>query len=134
MTTRNVERARWRSFLAKAESFLRAARRALEDEDWDPSVSASIHAGILACDVATVGMIGIRNAGQHDEIEALLGLALPASAKEIVDAKRRISRLLSVKNVAEYEARLLAKADAEAALKDAERMVLWATELAKRFP
>lgn len=133
MTTRTTEKAKWRVFLAKAEDFLDVARQALEAERWDPSVSAAIHAGRLACDVATVGSIGKRNTGQHDEIDGLLAQASSALAVRVDDSARRISRLLHVKNVAEYEARRLARQDAEAALKDATRLVQWAVELTKKF-
>lgn len=133
MTTQNVDKARWRSFLAKAQDFLAAAYQSLADERWDPSVSTAIHAGILACDVATVGSIGKRNKGQHDEIAALLRQAKPGTPHELADTIRRMSRLLSIKNVAEYEARRLSKSDAEAALKDAERLVRWAADLSTKF-
>ncbi len=133
MTTRTVEKAKWRIFLVKAEDYLAMARQGIEAGRWDPSVSAAIHAGILACDVATVGSIGKRNTGQHDDIDGLLAQAAAALSVRMDDSARRISRLLSVKNVAEYEARRMTRQDAEAALKAATRLVQWAVELSKRF-
>lgn len=130
---RNVARTRWNVFLAKAEDFLRAAQSSHGGRNWNACVSASVHAGILACDVVTVGVLGKRNTGEHDDLIPLLAAALDASPKELSDNQRRIRRLLEVKNVAEYEDRLLDGSEASSSLKDGERLVEFARRFSKRF-
>jgi HEPN domain-containing protein len=131
--SRNVDRNRWKVFLAKAEEFLRGAQHSKEQRDWNASVSNAVHAGILACDVVTVGLLGVRNTGEHDDVAQLLNRALPSETKDAADMKRRVRRLLQVKNLAEYEDRSAQPADAEACLKDADRLVAFARHLAKEL-
>lgn len=130
---RNVARTRWTVFLAKAEDFFRAAQSGHAARNWNACVSASVHAGILACDVITVGVLGKRNTGEHDDLVPLLAAALQAAPKELADNQRRIRRLLEVKNVAEYEDRLLDGPDASSSLKDAERLVEYARTKSRTF-
>lgn len=130
---RKVDRDTWPSFLAKAVEFLGAARQSHVAKHWNACVSAAVHAGILACDTITVGRTGARNAGAHEEIVPLLKTALADEAKEAAAQQRRIERLLSAKNLAEYEGRSLGARDAATAVIDAERLVEFAQTQSRRF-
>lgn len=130
---RGVDRNRWPLFLAKAEEFLRGATQSRDGGDWNASFSSAVHAGILACDVVTVGILGIRNTGEHDEAVRLLARAFPKPPRELADLRRRVARLLQVKNLAEYEERSVDRRDAEACLKDASRLLEFARAQSKLF-
>lgn len=123
---RLIAKSKWRVFMMKADEFLGSARDAIKLQAWNASVSGSVHAGILACNVLTVGTLGKRNAGQHDDIVVLLPDALAADPKGLRETDLRIRRLLAIKNVAEYEDRSVDAADAAACLKDAQRLVEFA--------
>lgn len=125
---REVGRGRWPLFLRKAEEFLRGAEKAHAGRDWNACVSQAVHAGILACDVMTVGLAGRRNTSEHDDLLDLLSEAMVKRPAALTDARRRLPRLLQVKNVAEYEDRLLDGDDATAALQHARHLV----EMARR--
>ena len=70
-------------------------------------------------------MIGARHAGErHEDAIALLQtLSLP---QDTLQRKgRQLGRLLSIKNAAEYEERLIKEDEASEAVKDAERFLDW---------
>ena len=82
-----------------------------------------------ACDAVTVFMIGVRHAGERheDAVGLLQSLNLP---KGILSSKgRQLSRLLGIKNAAEYEERLMTESEAREAVRDAERFFQWTEEL-----
>jgi HEPN domain-containing protein len=73
-------------------------------------------------------MRGVRHAGERheDAISLLQTVDLP---KDLLTAKsKQLSRLLGVKNAAEYEERLMDENDAREAVKDAERLLGWVKE------
>lgn len=69
---------------------------------------------------------GRRSAAQDHEESVTLLLRLAIGRKELERASRHLTQLLRLKNVAEYEDRLLAQDDAEAASKHLERFRGWA--------
>jgi hypothetical protein len=88
----------------------------------------AVHCGISACDAVTVFMLGVRHAGERheDAISLFQTVGLP---RDVLTAKsKQLSRLLGIKNVAEYEERLMGEDDAEEAVRDAERFFSWVKE------
>ena len=70
-------------------------------------------------------MLGVRHAGERheDAISLFQTVSLP---KDVLTAKsRQLSRLLEIKNAAEYEERLMNENDAREAVRDAERFFNW---------
>lgn len=121
--TRAVDRGRARMFLRKAEEFLRAARRNRDAGDWNTSASASVHAAVLAGDSLTAAALGVRSSGGHQELVPLVARALGENDAATPDVRKRLSRLLDLKRIAEYEDRPITAAEAAACLKDAERII-----------
>jgi uncharacterized protein (UPF0332 family) len=69
-----------------------------------------------------VYFLGKRNAGEnHNETVALFKTI--KNDESINKNANRISRVLSVKNMAEYEERLIYRSEAEKVLKDCERFL-----------
>ena len=88
----------------------------------------AVHCGISACDAVTVFMLGVRHAGERheDAISLFQTVGLP---RDVLTAKsKQLSRLLGIKNVAEYEERLMDEDDAKEAVRDAERFFSWVKE------
>ncbi|MGQ9597550.1 MAG: HEPN domain-containing protein [Thermoproteota archaeon] len=114
--------------MRKAEECLTTASECLKTGRWNAAVINAVHCGISACDALTVFMLGIRHAGERheDAISLLQAVDLP---KDILTAKsKQLSRLLGVKNIAEYEERLMDEDDAREAVRDAERFLGWVRE------
>ena len=96
---------------------------------WNATVVNAVHCGINACDALSVFMIGARHAGDRheDAIRILQSLSLPKDI--LINKGRQLSRLLGIKNAAEYEERLMAESEAREAVRDAERFFQWTEEL-----
>lgn len=125
--TRRVNPAQVRSYIGKAEEFLAAARESLEGGHTLATTSLAVHAGISACDAICGARTGQRAAGaDHGQAVALLGQA----GREGKDAARVLTRLMPLKNRAEYEPLDLPKATATRALEQAERIVQIARQVA----
>lgn len=94
-------------------------------KDWDATVSNAVHAGISAADAICVWHLGGRPAGQdHSESQRLL-YSLPFDPKENDRNAKHLSKLLEVKNAAQYEERPMGQSDAEEALTQASRFREW---------
>ena len=130
--TRRVNKALFENYLRKARENLDTARECLSAERWSAAVINAVHSGISACDALTVFMVGVRHAAErHEDAIALLQtLSLP---RDVLSVKgRQLSRLLGIKNAAEYEERLMTQREADEAVRDAERFLEWVEELLKR--
>ena len=72
--------------------------------------------------------LGKRNASEnHNEATALFK-TIKADDEEINTNANRISRILDIKNMAEYEDRLVFKTESEKILKDCERFLEYVKE------
>ena len=125
---RHVNKSLFKNYLKKSEEFFETASQCLRNARWNAAVINAVHCGISACDALTVFMLGVRHAGERheDAIGLLQTVNLP---REIVKTKsRQLSRLLAIKNAAEYEERLMTEKDAREAVRDAERFFTWVKE------
>lgn len=95
-------------YLRKAMNFLRGMDAVLAEGNADAAGLSAIHATISSCDALTVFRLGVRSAAQdHSEVLKLLP---EAGAPTAVITQVRL--VLSLKNKAEYEARLLTQKEA----------------------
>ena len=110
------------NYLQRADECFHAAQTSFQAQEWTATAINAIHAGIAACDAMCVFYLGKRHAGEtHNE-----SVALFKSINESDDLRKnaqRLTRLLSIKNMAEYEERLVYQAEAEHAIKDCERFL-----------
>jgi HEPN domain-containing protein len=110
-----------RRFLAKAEGFLRAAKREHGAGEANPAGAMAIHAGISACDALTSFFLGVRSKGgrHHDVLELVASLPVP----EKNTIARQLRQLLDAKNTVEYDDRTLIAGDEDKMIEAAERIV-----------
>jgi HEPN domain-containing protein len=109
-----------RGYLAKAEEFLAAASDSLEAGRALAATSLAVHAGISASDAICGARTAQRAAGaDHAQAAALLAQA----GREGKDAAQLLTRLMPLKNRAEYEPQDVSKTTASRAVKQAERIV-----------
>ena len=126
MRTASVDRARWATFLDRAEEFLESAQGSLSRGHHQAAASNAVHAAIAAVDAVTVFHLGKRSAPQrHEDAVLLLGtVELPRS--ELEPPVRQLRRLLGLKAKAEYTDETVGPREAEDAVRAAERTVAWA--------
>ena len=121
--TRDVEKSLYANYLKRAEECFHAAKTSFEAQEWNSATISAIHAVIAASDAMCIYFLGKRNASEsHNEAVALFK-TIELDDKEINTNANRIAKILGIKNMAEYEERLVFRSEAEKALRDCERFL-----------
>ena len=115
------------NYLKRAEECFHAAQHSLRSEEWNASAINAIHCGIAACDAMCVYFLGKRHAGDNHNDAATL-LKSIKNTDEFSTNANRILRILRMKNMAEYEERLVYKSEAEKIFNDCERLLMFVKE------
>lgn len=130
--TRNVRKSAAVNYLSKAQQFSRAMIESLDRNDWDASGLNAVHCAISANDAVLVSIKGIRSASSRHENSVALLESLVA-APGVKGSASQLKRLVSKKNLIEYEERMFRESEARNAVKNASRFLAWAeTVVAKR--
>ena len=119
---RDVPKAQYSNYLKRAGECLTAAQLAYEREEWNSSAINSIHAVISLADTMCVYFLGKRHSGENHNDAAGLFKSIKDDEDTSANANR-IIRVLRMKNMAEYEERLVHRSEADKMLKDAERLI-----------
>lgn len=119
--TRDVSKALYSNYLKKAEECFHAAKNSFTSQEWNATAINAIHSCISACDSLCVYFLGKRYAGEsHDDAVKLLR-TIRTDDEKINESANRFLRIIRIKNMAEYEERLVYRTEAEKILKDCER-------------
>ena len=121
--TRNVARRLYVNYLKRADECLATAKGAFVAQQWNASAINAIHSAIAGVDALCVYYLGKRHAGESHGGAIKLFNSFYVAPQELQVNAKRLSRMLGMKNMAEYEERLVFKSEAEKALKDAERLL-----------
>ena len=123
LKTRNVAKSFYSNFLKRANECFHAAQNSFSREEWNAATINAIHSCIAASDAMCVYFLGKRSASEkHDDAIGLFKMT-GAKDEEIRTNAARIERVLRIKNMAEYEERLVFRSEAEKVLKDCERLL-----------
>jgi len=123
LQTHKVDRSSYSNFLKKALECRRAASQSFARGDWNAAAICSVHSSISGCDALCAHALGVRHAGdRHSDSALLLQSIRPADERYKANAAR-LRRIIDIKNMAEYEERLVFRKDAEKAIKDCERFL-----------
>ena len=120
--TKDIAKSSYSNYLKKAEECFHAARNLFNSEEWNASAINAIHCCISACDAICVYFLGKRHSGKDHNEAAKLFQSIKSN-EEVNTNTNRIMKILRTKNMAEYEERLVRKAEAETILKDCERLL-----------
>ncbi len=120
--TRDVNKSFYKNYLQRAEECFHAAKTSHESKEWNASAIMAIHCCIAACDAMCVYFLGKRHSGENHNQAATLFKTIKKS-EDINTNANRIVRILRMKNMAEYEERLVYKSEADKILKDSERFL-----------
>lgn len=121
--TRDVVRSNFRNYLQKAQECYNSAMNSYHNRMWNSSEIMCIIAAISGIDALCAHYLGKRYAGdRHDGVIELFR-TLPIDDKLLDKNSTRLSRIISIKNLAEYEDRLLHEDDAARLTKEAERFL-----------
>jgi len=123
--TRDVAKSLYTTYLKRAEECLHAAKNSFAIQEWNAATINVIHSCIAACDAMCVYFLGKRHIGESHNDAVNLFKTIKGSNKEVNTNANRIIRILRIKNMAEYEERLVYKSEAEKVLKDCERFLAY---------
>ena len=122
--TRDVSKSVYVNYLKRAKECFHASQISLGSQEWNASAINAIHCCISACDAMCVYFLGKRHSGEsHNDAAALFKTI--KNTEEFKMNTNRIVRVLRMKNMAEYEERLVNKGEAEKIFKDCERFLLF---------
>jgi uncharacterized protein (UPF0332 family) len=122
LKTRDVHKSLYTNYVIRAEECFNAAKMSFSNEEWTAAAINAIHSCIAGCDAMCVFYLGKRHAGEsHNETVALFKSI--GGKEEISVNAKRLTKILSIKNMAEYEERLVRRKEADEAVKDCERFL-----------
>ncbi len=121
--TRDVEKSLYTNYLKRAEECYPAAQNSFEPQEWNAPTISAIHACIAASDAMCIYFLGKRNASENHNKAVAIFKTIKADDEATNTNANRLSRILSIKNMAEYEDRLVFRAEAEKVLNDCERFL-----------
>ncbi len=121
--TRDVEKSLYINYLKRAEECLHAAKNSFSIQECNAATINTIHSCISACDAICIYFLGKRHAGESHNDAVTIFRTIKVDNEEINTNANRILRILRIKNMAEYEERLVHRPEAEKVLKDCERFL-----------
>jgi HEPN domain-containing protein len=130
--TTAVSRNLYVNYLKRAHECLSAAQRSLTNKEWNAAAISAIHSAIASIDALCVFYLGVRHTGERHEDVIRLLKTIKLKPEEIEANTKRIKRILSAKNMAEYEERLVFQSEANNSTKDAERLFAFVTSKVPR--
>jgi len=121
--TRDVARNLYTNYLKRSDECFTAAKESLSKGDWNAVAICAIHSCISAGDALCIYFLGKRHAGPNHRDAVVLLDIIKSGNIEVKNNANRLRKILGVKNMAEYEERLVRRSEAEKVLKDAERFL-----------
>lgn len=121
--TRDVAKSLYSNYLKRAEECFHAAKNSFDMKEWNAATINAIHSCIAACDAICVYFLGKRHTGETHNDAVNLFKTIKAGDEELNTNANRIIRILRIKNMAEYEERLIYRSESEKVLKDCERFL-----------
>ena len=129
MKTRNVDKHKYRNYLAKADEFFDIMNESISKGKFNAAVLNAIHCAISSADALTVFYKGVRHADdRHEDIVVLLNTL---GLQDMQSKNRQLLDLLRIKNSAEYEEKLMTETNALDSIKNAERFFKWVKAILK---
>jgi hypothetical protein len=121
-------------YVAKATQFAEEAREAVSASRNDAALLNAVHAAISATDSVCVALAGRRSSDTNHQRAADLLEEIGGDSPALRASLKQLRMLLARKNVVEYESRRSTAREAVEAVKRAERLVAWATEIVNDAP
>jgi len=120
--TRDVEKGMYVNYLQKGEENLQSAQNALEKKAYNSAALNAVHAAISSGDAYCVYGLKKRCASDNHKDTAILIGEVQARSGLSEEIKKLFESIIRIKNMAEYEERLVRQKEAEKAVKEAAEL------------
>lgn len=119
-----IERSKHEIYWKKAEDFYQSMFRAYADKNWNSVGLEAVHCAISATDALLVRSKGIRSTSQYhrDIVDFMITQVNTEDAKK---HSNTLLRIISMKNIVEYEDRPFREKEAADILKHTEKYFTW---------
>lgn len=118
----------YKKFLKKADEFYEMMHQSIIKEKWNAAGLNAIHAGISANDALLTFYFGLKSISpKHDDAVKLLISMMKRNDTE--KQAKHLRQIVSIKNLVEYDGRLLSRSEAESLAKHAQRFLDWVKSL-----
>jgi uncharacterized protein (UPF0332 family) len=121
LKTRKVNKSLYSNYLKRAEECYISANVCYKNADWNAATICAIHACISACDAMCVYFLGKRHAGKNHNDAVRLFKTISIQSENLNQNANRLNKIINIKNLVEYEERLVYKSEAEKIAIDMER-------------
>lgn len=126
--TATVPKSDYSNYLKKSAEFHETMQECLSKGKWNAAGLNAIHAGISAADAVLVFFHGMRSTSpKHDDTIKLITSLI--SHKDIKPNAVHLRNLIGMKNIVEYEVRLIDRYEALLLSKHATRFFEWVKSL-----
>lgn len=126
--TATVSKSDYSNYLKKSAEFHETMQECLSKGKWNAAGLNAIHAGISAADALLVFFHGMRSTSpKHDDTIKLITSLI--SHKDIKPNAAHLRNLIGMKNIVEYEVRLIDRYEALLLSKHATRFLEWVKSL-----
>lgn len=116
-------------YLRKATEFLLNAKEAIKDDRSNSAGLLAIHAAISGADALLGHQAGYRSSSPDHRVTVELIKEIGSGTEEWTKQGNRLARILSKKNLVEYEAREITREESSQLVEQAERFIRWAKEV-----
>ncbi len=124
----SIPKSDYINYLKKAEEFLSTMNDSLIKAKWNSAGLNAIHSAISASDSLLVCLHGIRSISpKHDDVIRLLSSLI--KHENIEQNINHLRNIIAMKNIVEYDRRLINQTEATALSKRAERFLNWVKSL-----
>ena len=123
ISTKAVDRGMYSNYLKKAVENQRGAEQSLKDGAYNAAAVSAVHCAISAADAYCVRSSGKRSTSPNHEDTADLIMGLPGDKEGNAAISKKFKTIIRIKNMAEYEERLVKPKEAEKVVSEAGEML-----------
>ena len=124
---RRIDKEKYKIYLKKANDFYETMLRAYQKDNWNSVGLEGVHCAISAVDALMIYRKGMRCASE-DHKDSVEFFEQNIDSPEDKNYASQFRRIISKKNLVEYEDRNFTAKEAEEILKRAERFLNWVRE------
>ncbi len=122
--SKSTDRHLYINFLKRSSECLKSADKALKDASYASASICAIHGCISAVDTLCVYYLSKRStSSRHEDAAQLLMSVQSVKHEELSGLKTKVLKILKVKNMAEYEERLIREKEAIKLCEDAREVL-----------
>jgi len=123
ISAKKVEKVMYSNYLKKAAENYGSASESLKNKSYNAAAVSAVHSAISSADAYCVYNLGKRCTSPKHEDAADLIMSTTYGGAEKLSVSRKFRAIIRIKNMAEYEDRLVKPKDSEKAVKESGELL-----------